>query len=68
MSATAIGSQMPMRITLDDAAAMAAADEHHRYELSREGVLSVMPPASPEPALIVSRLIHWLYTGGFGPE
>ncbi|HET8684105.1 MAG TPA: Uma2 family endonuclease [Micromonosporaceae bacterium] len=57
-----------MRITLDDVAAMAAADEHHRYELSREGVLSVIPPASPEHALVVSRLVHWFYTHGFGPE
>lgn len=68
MSATTIGSQMPIQITLDDAAAMAAADEHHRYELSREGVLSIMPPATPERALIVSRLVHWFYVNGFGPE
>ncbi len=68
MSATTIGSQMPIEITLDHVSAMAAADEHHRYELSREGVLSIMPPATPEHALIVSRLVHWLYTHGFGPE
>jgi Uma2 family endonuclease len=68
MSATTIGSQMPIEITLDDVAAMAAADEHHRYELSREGVLSIMPPATPEHALIVSRLVHWFYLHGFGPE
>jgi Uma2 family endonuclease len=68
VSATTIGSQMPIEITLDDVAAMAAADEHHRYELSREGVLSIMPPASPERALLVSRLVHWFYVNGFGPE
>jgi Uma2 family endonuclease len=68
VSATTIGSQMPIEITLDDVAAMAAADEHHRYELSREGVLSIMPPATPEHALIVSRLVHWFYLNGFGPE
>jgi Uma2 family endonuclease len=68
VSATVIGAQMPPEITLDDVAAMAAADEHHRYELSREGVLSVMPPATPEHALIVSRLTHWFYVHGFGPE
>ncbi len=68
MSASTIGSQMPSEITLDDVAAMAAADEHHRYELSREGVLSIMPPATPEHALIVSRLVHWFYLRGFGPE
>jgi Uma2 family endonuclease len=68
VSATTIGSQMPIQITLDDVAAMAATDEHHRYELSREGVLSIMPPATPERALIVSRLVHWFYVNGFGPE
>ncbi len=68
MSAGAIGTHMPAEITLDDVAAMAAADEHHRYELSREGVLSVMPPATPEPALVVSRLVHWFFLNGFGPE
>lgn len=68
MSATTIGSQMPIEITLNDVAAMAAADEHHRYELSREGVLSIIPPATPEHALIVSRLVHWFYVNGFGPE
>ena len=68
MSAGTIGAHMPAEITLDDVAAMAAADEHHRYELSREGVLSVMPPATPEHALVVSRLVHWFYLHGFGPE
>jgi Uma2 family endonuclease len=68
MSAATIGAQMPPEITLDDVAAMAAADEHHRYELSREGVLSIMPPASPEYALIVSRMVRWFYLNGFGPE
>jgi len=68
VSAATIGEQMPPEITLDDVAAMAAADEHHRYELSREGVLSIMPPATPEHALIVSRLIYWFYTHGYGPE
>lgn len=68
MSATTVGAEMPAVITLDDVAAMAAADENHRYELSREGVLSIMPPATPEHALIVSRLMHWLYRHGFEPE
>ena len=68
MSAGAVGAQMPAEITLDDAATMAAADENHRYELSREGVLTVAPPATPEHALIASRLAHWFYTHGFGPE
>jgi Uma2 family endonuclease len=68
MSAGTVGSQMPTVITLDDVAAMSSADEHHRYELSREGVLSIMPPATPEHALIVSRITHWLYMHGYGPE
>lgn len=68
MSAASVGSQMPTVITLDDLAAMSVADEHHRYELSREGVLSIMPPATPEHALIVSRLTHWLFLHGYGPE
>lgn len=68
MSAAAVGAQMPAEITLDDVAEMAAADENHRYELSSQGGLSVMPPASPEHALVVSRIAHWFYTSGFGPE
>jgi Uma2 family endonuclease len=68
MTAATVGAQMPTEITLDDVAAMSEADEHHRYELSREGVLSIMPPATPEHALLVSRLTYWLYQHGFGPE
>jgi Uma2 family endonuclease len=68
MSAAAVGAQMPVQVTLDDLAAMAGADENHRYELSREGVLSVMPPADPEHALIVSRLFAWLVASGLAPE
>jgi Uma2 family endonuclease len=43
---------MPTVITLDDLAAMAMADEHHRYELSRERVLSILPPATPDSETI----------------
>ena len=68
MSAAAIGARMPTTITLDDVAAMADADEHHRYELSREGVLSIMPPATAEHALIAARMAHWFFANGFGPE
>ncbi len=68
MTAATIGAQMPTEITLDDVAAMSAADEHHRYELSREGVLWVVPPARPEHAVIVARLIHWFHMHGYGPE
>ena len=68
MSAQAVGAGMPTQVTLDDLAAMAAADENHRYELSPEGVLSVMPPADPEHALLVSRMFAWFLTNGYGPD
>jgi Uma2 family endonuclease len=68
MSAEAVGAHMPAHLTLDDVAAMAAADEHHRYELSAEGGLLVVPPADPEHALIVARLFAWFLANGFGPE
>ena len=68
MSAEAVGAQMPTQITLDDLAEMAAADENHRYELSPEGVLSVVPPADPDRALLVSRMFAWFLTNGYGPE
>lgn len=68
MSAEAVGSTMPQHLTLNDLAAMAAADEHHRYELSPEGVLFVMPPAGLEHALVVSRLFAWLIIAGFRPD
>ncbi|MDP9798661.1 Uma2 family endonuclease [Catenuloplanes nepalensis] len=68
MSAEAVGSGMPTQVTLDDLAVMAAADENHRYELSPEGVLSVVPPADPDHALLVSRMFAWFLTDGYGPE
>jgi Uma2 family endonuclease len=68
MSAEVVGAQMPTHVTLDDLAVMAAADENHRYELSPEGVLSIVPPAEPEHALLVSRLFAWLLANGYGPE
>ena len=68
MTAATIGAHMPARITLDVVAAMAGADERHRYELSREGVLTVMPPSTPENILVVSRLIFWFFTHGYAPE
>lgn len=68
VSAEAVGASMPTQVTLDDLAVMAAADENHRYELSPEGVLSVMPPADPDHALLVSRMFAWFLTNGYGPE
>ena len=68
MSAEAVGSTMPQHLTLHDLAAMAGADEHHRYELSPERVLFVMPPAGPEHALVVMRMVLWLAAAGFTAE
>ena len=68
MSAATVGAEMPSQVTLDDLAAMAAADENHRYELSPEGVLSVTPPADPDHALLVTRIFAWFLTNGYGPD
>jgi Uma2 family endonuclease len=66
MSAEAIDSYMPTVRTLEGLAAMNEADTHgYRYELSPEGVLSVMPPAGFEHADIVNRLTEWLLGGGW---
>lgn len=51
-------------MTLDDLTAMMAADEHHRYEISPEGVLSIMPLPGYAPAIIATRLMVWLAQGG----
>ena len=57
---------MPAVVTLDDLAAMNAADVNgHRYETSPEGVLSVMPPPDSEHATIASRLFAWLIMAGW---
>jgi len=61
MSAEAVGRAMPVTITLADVAAMNADDRHgHRYELSPEGVLSVVPPPEVGHAVIATRLMAWL--------
>jgi len=66
MSAETIGSQFPAVVTLDDVAAMNAADRFgHRYELSPEGALSVMPPPDSEHAAIASRIFAWLLLAGW---
>jgi Uma2 family endonuclease len=64
MSAETVGRHMPPVIMLDDLTAMMAADEHHRYEISPEGVLSVMPPAGYTHAIIATRLMGWLLSAG----
>jgi Uma2 family endonuclease len=69
MSAEAFGRHLPAVVTLDDLAAMNAADRHgHRYELSPEGALSVMPPPDSEHAAIASRLLVWLAVAGWPAE
>jgi Uma2 family endonuclease len=64
MSSEAVGRAMPQVVTLDDLTAMMAADEFHRYELSPEGVLSIMPPAGAAHARIASLLTVWLAMAG----
>ncbi|GIJ34653.1 hypothetical protein [Micromonospora sediminimaris] len=69
MSAEAVGMHMPAVVTLDDVAAMNAADANgHRYETSPEGVLSVIPPPDSEHATIASRLFAWLIMAGWPAE
>jgi Uma2 family endonuclease len=69
MSAETVGRHMPSVVTLDDLAAMIAADEYgHRYEISPEAALSVMPPPDSEHAAIASRLLVWLAMGGWPAE
>jgi Uma2 family endonuclease len=69
MTAEAVGRYMPDVITLDDLAAMLAADTYgHRYETSPEGVLSVVPPPDSEHAAIASRLFAWFLLAGWAPE
>jgi Uma2 family endonuclease len=59
---------MPPVVTLDDLAAMMAADEHHRYEISPDGVLSIMPPPGYAHAIIATRLTVWLAAAGVPVE
>jgi Uma2 family endonuclease len=69
MTAQAMGKAAPRVFTLDDVAALNAADEYgHRYELSPEGALSIMPPPDSEHARIASRLFVWLVAAGFDAE
>jgi Uma2 family endonuclease len=68
MSSEAVGRYMPSVMTLDDLTAMMAADQHHRYEISPEGVLSVMPPPGYAHAIIATRLMMWLAAAGMPAE
>jgi Uma2 family endonuclease len=68
MSVEAYG-RLPAVVTLDDLAAMNNADQHgHRFELSPEGALSVMPPPDSEHAAIASRIFAWLILAGWPAE
>jgi Uma2 family endonuclease len=58
---------MPAVVTLDDLTAMMTADERHRYEISPDGVLSVMPPPEFAHAIIANRLFMWLATAAGVP-
>lgn len=49
---------------LDDLAEMMAADERHRYEISPEGLLSIMPPPGYAHAIVATRLTVWLAAAG----
>jgi Uma2 family endonuclease len=69
MSVDAIGANMPANPTLDDLARMMAADPHgHRYEVSPEGALSVVPPPDNGHAVVASRLMAWLLHAGWPPD
>jgi putative restriction endonuclease len=69
MSAESVGRYFPAVVTLDDLAAMNATDRYgHRYELSPQGALSVMPPPDSEHAAIASRLMFWLAMAGWSPD
>jgi Uma2 family endonuclease len=66
MSAETVGSQFPAVVTLDDVAAMNAADRFgHRYELSPQGALSVLPPPDSEHAEIATLITVWFAMAGW---
>jgi Uma2 family endonuclease len=57
---------MPAVLTLDDLAVMNDVDTYgHRYELSPEGALSIMPPPDLEHARIATRIMLWLAAAGW---
>jgi len=69
MSAEAFSRHMPAIVTLDVLTVMNSSDQHgHRYELSPEATLSVMPPRDSEHAAIASRLFAWLLMAGWPAE
>jgi Uma2 family endonuclease len=69
MTAEAFGGQLPAVVTLDDLAVMNASDQHgHRFELSPEGALTVMPPPDSGHAAMASRILVWLAIAGWPAE
>jgi Uma2 family endonuclease len=69
MSAETFSAQLPAYLTLADVAAMADVDQRgHRFELSPEGILSIMPPPGVEHAVIASRLFAWFLVHGWPVE
>jgi len=61
--------RLPFDLTLKDVAEMNESDElDRRFELSPEGVLSVMPPPTVEHQIITSQLIVWFAAHGWPPE
>jgi Uma2 family endonuclease len=69
MSAEAVGKHLPAIVTLDDLAAMNDFDQHgHRYEMSPEGALSIMPPPDSAHAVIATRILFWLCSAGWPAE
>ncbi|GAA2518445.1 Uma2 family endonuclease [Winogradskya humida] len=66
MGAEAVGNYFPATVTLDDLTVMNTADRYgHRYELSPEGVLTVMPPPGSRHAAIAQRLSFWFGFAGW---
>jgi len=66
VSAEAFSAQLPPYLTLDDVAAMADVDQSgHRFELSPEGFLCVMPPPGVAHALIATQLLVWFADHGW---
>jgi Uma2 family endonuclease len=69
MSIEAIANHMPAVLTLDDLAVLNDVDQSgHRYELSPEGVLSIMPPPGLQHALTATRMMAWLLAAGWTAE
>ncbi|GAA0915825.1 hypothetical protein Vau01_005630 [Virgisporangium aurantiacum] len=66
MSVEAIARHMPAVLTLDDLSVMNELDTYgHRYEMSPEGALSVVPSPEFVHAQIINDVIGWLLAAGW---